>query len=46
MGYTLRTVREEVEKGSHPLKEEMVLAIMKLVADEDEDDDEQGTSTE
>ena len=44
MGYTLRTVREEVEKGSHPLKEEMVLAIMKLVADED--DDEQGTSTE
>ena len=27
-GYTLRTVREKVEKGSHPLKVEMVLAIM------------------
>ena len=46
MGYTLRTVREEVEKGSHLLKEEMVLAIMKLVADKDEDDHEQRTSTE
>ena len=45
-GYTLRTVREKVEKESHPLKEEMVLAIMELVADEDEDDDEQGRSTE
>ena len=45
-GYSLRTVREIVKKGSHPLMEEMVLAIMEIVADEDENNDEQGPSTE
>ena len=45
-GYTLRAVREKVKKESHPLKKEMVLAIMEMVADEDEDNDEQGPSTE
>lgn len=42
--YTLHTLRKKIERGSHPLKEEMVLATMELVADED--DEEQETSAE
>lgn len=35
-GYTLRRVRKKVEASSHHLKEEMVLCIMDLLADEDD----------
>ncbi len=37
-GYTLRTLRKKIERGSHPLKEEMVLTTMELVADDEDDD--------
>ena len=39
-GYTLRTLRKRIEKGSHPLKEEVVLAIMELVADNEDEEHE------
>ncbi len=45
-GYTLRTLRKQIEKGSHPLKEEMVLTTIELVADDEDDEEEQETSAE
>ena len=35
-GYTLRALRRKIEASSHRMKEELVLAIMELVGDEDE----------
>ena len=35
-GYTLHTLRRTIEASSHPLKEEMVLALMELVSGEED----------
>ena len=45
-GYTLRTLRRKIEASSHPLKEEMVSALMELVLDNKDDAVEQEHATE
>ncbi len=45
-GYTLLTLRKKIEKGSHALKEEMVLTTMELVAGDEDGDEERKTSAE
>ena len=38
-GYTLCELRRKIEKSSHPLKEELVCAIMELVLDDEDCED-------
>ena len=45
-GYTLHTLRRTIEASSHPLKEEMVLALMELVSGEEDASMEENNAAE
>ena len=43
-GYTIRALRKKIEASSHALKEELVLAIMELVGDDDESEHQEASA--
>ena len=45
-GYVCRHLRRKLEKGSHPLKEELIIYLAKLVRSEGDSSEESGTAEE